>query len=569
MTAFTGASAIAAVGAHAAPGDKATPNEYVPLAEKGAASGVAVLDVDAKIPSRQLPDLSTSYAPVLEAGKAVVRQGDLVFNVLDYGAIGDGVADDTAACQAAINALPEHATLIFPARHFIPGGLAFNKKYSTLSGPGTLLDGKLVIGTTGTREDQFWNVTDLTFERSTPRTPGAYGIELLKTRRGTVQNSVFLNMDKAVYVNPLQGAAAHDTAQVKIFKNEFSNVNYALYVDRADTAPWMHTSDFKFLANTVNVAYITHIFAKSIDGLVCADNVFFFASYSSPDTAAKAAKKNNIFVGQSDWLVIKGNNCFESGEEAILLDMARHFSISDNLIAWPGQKAPYDAVKFTGKSSPNGMVTDNVISRFSGNAIGVHTSGNGTIVAKNNLCEYDGATGTYYGVPPLSSFAHYGVYQAASSTDTVIESGNETTGGLYNVCKDSIVSSVRLSQDVAVGTSKSAVAVSSANTPIFSLQSTRGGTALFSGTVLVEVKNVESEAGNLSSYLFHVSRHPLGASITKLSAQGLLTGGAANHPSFTFTVDASGKLLVSPVGSTSGMFYFYATSQGNLRLMKP
>lgn len=64
VTAFTGASAISAIGAstaHGAPGDKNPPNTYVPIAEKGAASGVAALDVDAKVPAAQLPDLSAIY----------------------------------------------------------------------------------------------------------------------------------------------------------------------------------------------------------------------------------------------------------------------------------------------------------------------------------------------------------------------------------------------------------------------------------------------------------------------------------------------------------------------------
>lgn len=61
ITAFTGASAISAIGAniaHAGPGDKTPPNVYVPIAEKGAPSGVAALDVNAKVPLAQLPDLS-------------------------------------------------------------------------------------------------------------------------------------------------------------------------------------------------------------------------------------------------------------------------------------------------------------------------------------------------------------------------------------------------------------------------------------------------------------------------------------------------------------------------------
>lgn len=73
VTAFTGASAISALGANnaqAAPGDKNPPNTYVPIAEKGVASGVATLDVESKIPPTQLPDLSASYGPAAEGMKA-------------------------------------------------------------------------------------------------------------------------------------------------------------------------------------------------------------------------------------------------------------------------------------------------------------------------------------------------------------------------------------------------------------------------------------------------------------------------------------------------------------------
>lgn len=63
ITALTGASAISALGtngAHAATAEN-PPTDYVPIAQKGAASGVATLDLDAKIPSTQLPDLSATY----------------------------------------------------------------------------------------------------------------------------------------------------------------------------------------------------------------------------------------------------------------------------------------------------------------------------------------------------------------------------------------------------------------------------------------------------------------------------------------------------------------------------
>lgn len=67
LTALTGATAMAgreATAAHAAPGDKSPSVSYVPTAEKGAATGVATLDVQAKIPQSQIPDLSVKYVPL-------------------------------------------------------------------------------------------------------------------------------------------------------------------------------------------------------------------------------------------------------------------------------------------------------------------------------------------------------------------------------------------------------------------------------------------------------------------------------------------------------------------------
>lgn len=60
LSAVTGTSAMGASIAEAAPGDKTTPNTYVPLAEKGSPSGVASLDANAKIPAAQIPSLTTT-----------------------------------------------------------------------------------------------------------------------------------------------------------------------------------------------------------------------------------------------------------------------------------------------------------------------------------------------------------------------------------------------------------------------------------------------------------------------------------------------------------------------------
>lgn len=89
---------------------------YLTVAQKAAASGVASLDSGTKVPAGQIPDLSATYivaaqkaaasgvAP-LDASSHVPRthRPDLDrYNVKDYGAVGDGVVDDTAAINSVL-----------------------------------------------------------------------------------------------------------------------------------------------------------------------------------------------------------------------------------------------------------------------------------------------------------------------------------------------------------------------------------------------------------------------------------------------------------------------------------
>src|SRR5258705_532852 len=60
---------------------------------------------------------------------ALVHKGELVFNVKDYGALGDGVADDTAEITAAIAASTFGGIVYFP-----PGTYMVSSTIELLSG---------------------------------------------------------------------------------------------------------------------------------------------------------------------------------------------------------------------------------------------------------------------------------------------------------------------------------------------------------------------------------------------------------------------------------------------------
>lgn len=529
----------------------------------------------ANITAAVAPKLDTTvaaatYAPKLSGGKGIPR----VYNPMDapWNAVGDGTTDDTAAVQAMLDAIPDNSTVVFPGRHKVTS-VTVDKLYVTVTGPGTIV-GKLRIGTTGTRRDLFTNINGLTFDGEAAyatgvRASGVIGVELLKARAVNIKNCTFLNHDKAIYVNPLTDAVAHDTGMVNITGNNFSGVNYALYVDRYTSATWMHFSDSKFNNNIVNVAHIAHVWIKSVDGMHITGNTFFFTSFNSSDTSALQTKTQNIYMGQSNFVVISENNLFEAGSEAILLDQPSRFTIVGNNIAWPGQKVASDGIKLTGANTLNGVISSNMISKMTKDGISVYATGTGTVSIKSNSVEYDSATTTYYGTPALNTFTHYGVYQdAASTTINMFEQGNDQTGGLYTNRRGSLMSSVRLTNDSGVTASKAAITFTASTAAhVFKLNSQRYGQLTFSGLVEVEVKSSDTESGNLAVYLLQLSKTNVYA-ITQINSQGLTAGSSANWPSFTFTIDAAtGDLVATPVGSTTGTFYFFTTGMGNIRLL--
>ena len=80
-------------------------------------------------------DIGAATAAQGAKADTAVQPGDLVVNVRDFGAVGDGVADDTAAIQAAIAAMVPGSTIYFPqGRYMTDGGHIISQPSTTVLG---------------------------------------------------------------------------------------------------------------------------------------------------------------------------------------------------------------------------------------------------------------------------------------------------------------------------------------------------------------------------------------------------------------------------------------------------
>jgi hypothetical protein len=91
------------------------------------------------------------------------------------------------------------------------------------------------------------------------------------------------------------------------------------------------------------------------------------------------------------------------------------------------------------------------------------------------------------------------------------------------------------------------------------LDSSLGTSNDFSGEILITACNSAfGTTGSIGSAIYKllISKTAVaGEQVVEIAKLGLVSGSAANHPSFTFTV-SSGNLVATPVGSTAGSFWF-------------
>lgn len=525
-------------------------------------------------------DKKGQLQPAEAFSKAVDALYGSVTMVTAYGAVGDGITDDSYAVATALAATPDYGVLWFPKGTYrLVTPLLHTRTRVSISGPGRI-NGKLIVGDFGANYDfQGRSINGLTFTRGVSSTDATVAcIELRNVLNLTIEGNSFRDAGSAIYV-----PTEYDTARNIIQGNLYNNVGYFLRSVTGPTPPgrdpnlqWRSIADIQVIDNSGQTT-VTALDIDSIDGLVCVGNTFFSPGYQN----ASAIKQRNIRIGYSDWVIITSNNLFEAGLESIDLTDANHFTIKNNNIAWPGQRVPSDAIsiRFSARTFADGNIGGGNVSQATKNVVGFY--GTGVIDLRAVVIDHisiersiGSAPAQYYGTDPLPTPYRVYVPSTLNSSMPILPPAPAHSFGLNlpDNHRGRIISEERwLSGTVKEQTMFLRTTTITSTQFLYVLRTADGsGNGHFAGTVHLYMTNDGSTVKS-AYYTLDIIKTPGGqVACTTISAIGNTTGAAANDPSFTFDVflhtDNSYYLRATKVGSTSGAFGYTGWATGPIQL---
>lgn len=350
----------------------------------------------------------------------------LVKNVLDYGAVGDGVTNDTQAIQ---DCFADNTEVYFPAGYtFKVDTLNVTEQNLTLSGSGTL-DGTIKVTADWPNNDPLYlQIIGMTFTAESPVIiDRGIGIR--------IENCRFYNSDKAINITPTGTMSAstysHVVEEVEIVNNFFRMVNYALYSDKGTISgvalAYLYLGDITFQGNSIKVAKRSHIDLSCVDGAIISNNTMFHYGHGSQ----VPTKEYNIRIRDfSAGVLISDNRLFEAGLESISLFNSNGYTISNNHIIQPGQCAIRSAILINNYATADNSQTTmkNAQSIISGNIIyepskyGIELQNNYNVLIRDNYITNPATSSAYYGdalgQPAMSSVTHFGISSVVASGQT-------------------------------------------------------------------------------------------------------------------------------------------------------
>ncbi|MFB5674575.1 glycosyl hydrolase family 28-related protein [Paenibacillus terreus] len=336
-----------------------------------------------------------------------------VINIIDFGAVGDGLTDDTKAIQMAIDAVQDKGggCVLVPSGIFKFSEVNITRPYVEINGFGKLLNGRIIVGNDILPMDLYFKIKNIEI-RCDSLVEGTTGIEIQNARIGQVKEVTFRNIDKPLYFRPIASEYYHQSEKIKMEENTFKNCNYCLYVDRPESPTQQYqVGDITFSRNyAFGDIYKKHAHILGVDGLKFDDNVLFFPGHDKRNQT----KEQNLYIDYGNFIGISGNQFFEAGYEGIILSRCRNFTISNNRIPWSGQRQPSDAIRITGGDQNGeiynvGTIAVNQIERSTRHGVSIEGNCGYITVGAGNTMRDIGSSYGYYGETDLNSIEHYAV----------------------------------------------------------------------------------------------------------------------------------------------------------------
>jgi hypothetical protein len=364
--------------------------------------------------------LSADLVTFIQAGSgAVTRTAQAkmrdVVSVKDFGAVGDGVADDTAAIQAAM-AAANGKGLYFPAGSYLTTSTTF----SSLSNMLIFGDGFPSVITVGSAIDAWLfdntcsniNIDGLTFVGASVATEGKAALRI-RAPRSSVKNCYIRNFNNGVLI---QDENASDCLIIgNIFKDLIgatSGNGYAAYTIAQRTV----ISDNHF--NTVgrHDVYLSGSIPQGAQYCVVEGNTSVSCGYESIALYAQAVQ------GSVKGCVVQGNTIKSAGFQAIGVSV----NSTDNIIAnnYIEAAAQY-GIQLEGSTAANTYPLRNVV--CDNNVVDCGTQQIRAINASNNI--FVGNTTSAVSVTPVSN---RGINIDSTGTPSSYPSGNIVGNNTYN-----------------------------------------------------------------------------------------------------------------------------------------
>lgn len=267
-------------------------------------------------------------------------------SVKDFGAVGDGVTNDTTSIKnAADYCVANNRSLYFPAGTYIItpnqvnvqtievfGNGADSILQSTgAAGPIIKAEGNPASVYAGFGNDTY--IHDLQLDGTT-NAVNTIGVSLIAQINCRVENIYVRRLDIAFNESALIRSSYNNIRDVYVPFSNAERCNYVVYNNSG-----YRTADVDF-TNSQIMANLYHLYLKgantstaSIDGYNVIGNTFFV----DPDDPAYA-HVNCVYIENGGyWSNISHNKFFESGSNAVALWDSSHTNVSDNQIANPGR----------------------------------------------------------------------------------------------------------------------------------------------------------------------------------------------------------------------------------------